>query len=362
VSIEVDPLTAFVDVDVSGDVVEVEVVGQGEKGDPGGGAFDGDASDVPYTPATEGDWDPVPAQVAEALDELAAGGGGGAVDSVNGQTGVVVLDAGDVGALDASSGYNTVNGWLKLDGSGTAPDSTIPASIARDSEVSAGLAGKVDTTDPRLSDARTPTAHVHSQSDVTGLTADLAAKATAKPIVKGTVGFGTPWVPGTTGVGAIATTKGDLFLARGTPLQGTIDYVVAFPATAGTSGDTVWIVAYACGSNSLPTGTPLISQQVTTGTTATVIERAVTAVDAPSVPVWVGVLFTGSNGSNINWQGVAAQIDPGVMRWASGTATAIRATSQGNTPPDVTGYSVSAFPGSTTWGVNVVNAALVGVR
>ena len=79
-SIEVDPLTAFVDVDVSGDVVEVEVVGQGEKGDPGGGAFDGDASDVPYTPATEGDWDPVPAQVAEALDELAAreSGGGGA--------------------------------------------------------------------------------------------------------------------------------------------------------------------------------------------------------------------------------------------------------------------------------------------
>lgn len=186
--------------------------------------------------------------------------------------------------------------------------------------------------------------------------------ATAKPIVKGAAGYGTPWVPGTTGVGAIATTKGDLFLARGTPLRGTIDYVVAFPATAGTSGDTVWIVAYACGSNGLPTGTPLISQQVTTGTTSTVIEQAVTAVDAPSAPVWVGVLFTGSNGSNINWQGVAAQVDPGVMRWASGTLTAIKATSQGNTPPDVTGYSVSSSPGSTTWGVYVVNAALVGVR
>ena len=168
-SIEVDPLTAFVEVDVSGDVVEVEVVGQGEKGDPGGGAFDGDASDVPYTPATEGDWDPVPAQVAEALDELAGRevGGGGAVDSVNGETGAVVLDAADVGALASGSGYNTANGWLKLDGSGTAPDSTLPASIARDSEVSAGLAGKVDTTDPRLSDARTPTAHVHAGGDVT---------------------------------------------------------------------------------------------------------------------------------------------------------------------------------------------------
>jgi hypothetical protein len=51
--------------------------------------------------------------------------------------------------LDASSGYNTVNGWLKLDGSGTAPDSTIPASIARDSEVSAAVsahAGSAATT------------------------------------------------------------------------------------------------------------------------------------------------------------------------------------------------------------------------
>ena len=32
-----------------------------------------------------------------------APGGGGAVDSVNGQTGVVVLDAGDVGALPDST-------------------------------------------------------------------------------------------------------------------------------------------------------------------------------------------------------------------------------------------------------------------
>ena len=37
------------------------------------------------------------------------------------------------------------------------------------------LAGKVDDTDPRLTDARTPTAHTHPVSDVTGLTARLAA-------------------------------------------------------------------------------------------------------------------------------------------------------------------------------------------
>lgn len=76
------------------------------------------------------------------------GGGGGAVDSVNGQTGVVVLNAANVGALDASSGYNTANGWLKLDGSGTAPDSTIPASIARDTEVTAAVSAHAGATDP----------------------------------------------------------------------------------------------------------------------------------------------------------------------------------------------------------------------
>ena len=129
-SIEVDPLTAFVDVDVSGDVVEVEVVGQGEKGDPGGGAFDGDASDVPYTPATEGDWDPVPAQVAEALDELAAreSGGGGAVESVNGATGVVVLDAADVGAV-AVDLVGAVDGVAELDGTGRVPAAQLPAYV-----------------------------------------------------------------------------------------------------------------------------------------------------------------------------------------------------------------------------------------
>ncbi len=128
-SIEVDPLTAFVDVDVSGDVVEVEVVGQGEKGDPGGGAFDGDASDVPYTPATEGDWDPVPAQVAEALDELAGREvGGGAVDSVNGQTDVVVLDAADVGAV-ATSEVGAPDGVAELDSGGKVPSAQLPSYV-----------------------------------------------------------------------------------------------------------------------------------------------------------------------------------------------------------------------------------------
>lgn len=109
----------------------------------------------------------------------ASGGGGGAVDSVNGETGVVVLDAGDVGALDASSGYNTANGWLKLDGSGTAPDSTLPASIARDSEVTSAVSAHAAATDPHgdraYSVQRANHTGTQAQSTVTDLVTDLAA-------------------------------------------------------------------------------------------------------------------------------------------------------------------------------------------
>ncbi len=57
-----------------------------------------------------------------------AGGGGGAVDSVNGQTGVVVLDAGDVGAIPTSEkGAN--NGVAELDAGGKVPSSQLPSFV-----------------------------------------------------------------------------------------------------------------------------------------------------------------------------------------------------------------------------------------
>lgn len=84
--------------------------------------------------------------------------------------------AGDVGALSASSGFNTPNGWLRLDGSGTAPDVTIPASIARDSEVAGAVAAHVAATDPHgdrayaddLLDGLAPVATSGAYSDLSG--------------------------------------------------------------------------------------------------------------------------------------------------------------------------------------------------
>lgn len=46
-----------------------------------------------------------------------------------------------------------------------------------ESEVDNALSGKVNTDDPRLSDARPPTAHSHEMSDVTGLATALSGKA-----------------------------------------------------------------------------------------------------------------------------------------------------------------------------------------
>ena len=84
------------------------------------------------------------------------------------------------GKVIEAAPVNSPGGLVVLDGDGTIPDNRIPASIARDTEVtsaiSAATAGMVIDTDPRLSDARTPTAHTHPQSDVTGLVSDLAAK------------------------------------------------------------------------------------------------------------------------------------------------------------------------------------------
>ena len=58
--------------------------------------------------------------------------------------------------LQAGSGFNTADGWLKLDGDGTVPDNRIPASIARGSEVtsaaSAAQAAAIAASQPLDSD------------------------------------------------------------------------------------------------------------------------------------------------------------------------------------------------------------------
>ena len=147
-------------------------------------------------------------------------GGGTAVDSVNGQTGVVVLGAADVGALGATAGAGgALSGNYPNPGlNDEAVQDLVGAMVDGNTETGAALTyddtnGKLDIAvaygtsagtsaqgnDSRLSDARTPTSHASShasdgsdpltlaQSQITGLTSDLALKAPlASPALTGT--------------------------------------------------------------------------------------------------------------------------------------------------------------------------------
>lgn len=90
---------------------------------------------------------------------------GTAVTSVNGQTGDVVIDDTGTPIGDASS---TGKGVMRLAGdlAGTADSPTVPglAGKVNSATYTAGLAAKADKTDPRFTDARTPTLHAQSHA------------------------------------------------------------------------------------------------------------------------------------------------------------------------------------------------------
>ena len=106
--------------------VTVSVMTTGSSGGGGGGADLSDATPAPLGVAAAG-----------------AGAKASREDHVH-----AMPTAADVGALSASSGFNTAGGWLRLDASGTAPDNTIPSSIARDTEVTAAVAAHTTAVDP----------------------------------------------------------------------------------------------------------------------------------------------------------------------------------------------------------------------
>jgi hypothetical protein len=74
------------------------------------------------------------------------------------------------------------------------------------SQVDTALSGKVDTSDSRLSDARTPTTHSHAQSDITGLVAALAAVVDTASSLDQVFSETITWT-GTTAPSGTATTR-----------------------------------------------------------------------------------------------------------------------------------------------------------
>lgn len=118
------------------------------------------------------------------------------VQSVAGKTGTITLAKGDVGLGNVD---NT-------------SDADKPVSTA----TAAALAGKVDTTDTRLSDARTPTAHNQAWSTITGTPttlSDYGITDAFNPATPGAIGGTTPGAGTFTAL--LATTR--LGLPSGAP-------------------------------------------------------------------------------------------------------------------------------------------------
>lgn len=142
-------------------------------------------------------------QITKKDGTLLSGGAGGGIVSVNGLTGVVVLGAADVGAISTTA---TNIGQSQITGLATT------------------LSGLVSSSDSRLTNARTPTAHAAShglgQSDpitidpsqVTGLPVALANVTALQLLVTGGVGSGyalqSDLTTLSTNVGTLATTVG----------------------------------------------------------------------------------------------------------------------------------------------------------
>lgn len=110
---------------------------------------------------------------ADDLPAWVTPSGGGAVDSVNGETGVVVLDAADVGADPAGTAAGLVDDLSGVSNQSTAR-TNLGLGTAATTDTGTGSANTILGNDARLTDARTPTTHNHAGSDITSGTVGTA--------------------------------------------------------------------------------------------------------------------------------------------------------------------------------------------
>lgn len=126
----------------------------------------------------------VPAGKVGLVDVSSGGGTGGEVNTASNQgiagVGFFLAKSGVnlefKNARAASSKISVTNNAIQKTVDLDVVDANLTIAQSQVTGLGTALSTKVETTDGRLSDARTPTAHVHTESDVTGLTLALAAK------------------------------------------------------------------------------------------------------------------------------------------------------------------------------------------
>lgn len=254
------------------------------------------------------------------------GGGGGAVASVNGQTGAVVLVPSDVGAQPAGSYVSAAD---LSDGLASKANASHTHSTTEVTGLTAALGGKSDVShthvisdttglqaaldaaggtpswsdvtgkpstfapsigatsttavagnDARLTDARTPKAHTHATADVTGLDTALAGKQATGDYATNTAL--------TTGLAGKAATSHTHTIANVTGLQTALDAKGTSNLAIGTTGTTAKAGNYTPTIADLPAKTVLYVD-VTTGSETRPTARTDVKV------IWVGGTVTPTN-------------------------------------------------------------------
>lgn len=170
---------------------------------------------------------------------LSGGGGGGEVNTASN------VGVGGVGLYKSKTGVNldfrNINAGsskvsVTLDAVNNEVDIDVVTANITGIAPSAISGTAVITTDPRLSDARTPTAHGHAQSDITNLITDLSAKKTDSMSTNKLLGRGT----------ALTGVIEEITLGTNLSLSGT-----TLNATGGGSGATYGnaTIDFSTGSN-----------------------------------------------------------------------------------------------------------------
>ena len=239
-------------------------------------------------------------QLSARIDALGSGGGGGAgaVSSVNGKTGTVVLSAADVGAATAAQG-------VKAD---TAVQPADVGDVVREG-------------DSRLTDARTPKAHTHTASEVSGLPGPQTLSISGSNLTL-SGGGGTVTLPSGGGGGgggasrygvptfglsgvlvwnfrdmsdSIEAANGTALLTRVILADETLIKAIGMQVHAtGSTGAVIRVSLYAPDGAGGGPGTLIVDAGTVDATTGGWKEATFTAVTAPAGPVWVALTTQGS--------------------------------------------------------------------
>ena len=242
------------------------------------------------------------AELSARIDALGSGGGGtggtGAVSSVNGKTGTVVLSAADVGAATTAQGAKA--------------DTAVQP---------AGITNVIREGDSRLTDTRTPKAHTHTASEVSGLPdpqtlslsgVDLSLSGGGGTVTLRSGGggggggasrYGVPTF-GLSGVlvwnfrdmsDSIEAANGTALLTRVILADETLIKAIGMQVHAtGSTGAVIRVSLYAPDGAGGGPGTLIVDAGTVDATTGGWKEATFTAVTAPAGPVWVALTTQGS--------------------------------------------------------------------